>query len=92
MSISAQAILPLAFRHKTLGAAIFIAAIMYLGKLRGDVKMRRLAMAAYPGVLRQFRSELIPPSNSKAMRSSEYHSLIATALSLLLFEVSCSGR
>lgn len=88
MSTSAQTILPLAFMNKALGAAIFAVSTMYLGKLRGDAKLRSLAMAAYPSALSLFHSELFLVFGSKAGRTYQKISAVATALSLLFFEVS----
>jgi hypothetical protein len=85
--ICVQVILPLAFQNKALDAAIFAASTMYLGRLRADAKLRALAMAAYPTALSRFCSELVLASDSKTEQRSQEDLIVATVLSLLLFEV-----
>jgi hypothetical protein len=60
---------------------------MYLGRLRADAKLRALAMAAYAAALSRFRSELVLASDSKTEQRSQEDLIVATVLSLLLFEV-----
>jgi hypothetical protein len=88
MSICAQAILPLAFRNKALDAALFAVSTMYLGRLRDDAKLRRLAMGSYPTALSLCRSELVLAFDSKAEGRSQKDLVMAIVLSLLLFEVN----
>ena len=87
MSICAQVILPLAFRNKALDAAIFAASTMYLGRVRGDTNLRRLAISAYPNALYRFRSELTFAFESKAEQRYQKDLVMAILLSLLLLEV-----
>jgi hypothetical protein len=87
MSTSTRAILPLAFRNKTLDTALFAVSTMYVGKLKGDIKLQGLAMAAYPQALGRFRSELALGFGPEASQTSRKILAIAIALSLLFFEV-----
>jgi hypothetical protein len=83
-----KAILPLAFRNKSLDSAIFAVSAMYVGRVRGDTDLRRLAMAAYPTALCRFRSQLALAFESNA--EEKFHKVIVMAIliSLLLLEVS----
>lgn len=87
MSTSTRAILPLAFKNKVLDTALFSVSAMYVGKLRRDSKLQDLALAAYPQAMSRFRSELALISKSGTSQRSQRVLAIATALSLLFFEV-----
>lgn len=89
MTISAQAVLPLAFRNQALDAALFAVSTMYLGRLNRDAKLRRLALAAYPNALNRFHSELVLLSGIKSEQRCQV-SAVSIATSLLFFEVSFS--
>jgi hypothetical protein len=86
MSSGAQVIVPLAFSNKSLASAIFAVSAMYLGRLRDDAKLRQLAMASYSTALGRFRSELDRIFDSTA-ETSQRDTVMATALTLILFEV-----
>jgi hypothetical protein len=88
MSYCGQVILPLAFRNRALDAAIFTAATMYIGQVRGDVNLRRLAMDAYSTALCRFRSELTKAFESKPEQRYPKDVVMAILMSLLLLEVS----
>jgi hypothetical protein len=88
ISICGQLILQLTFRNRALDAAIFCASTMYLGRVRGDADLRKLAMSAYPTALCLFRSELTSVFELKA--GERYHKdlVMAILLCLLVLEVS----
>lgn len=86
MSSGARVIVPLAFSNKALASAIFAVSAIYLGRLRDDAKLRELAMASYPTALGRFRSELVCMFDSRA-ETSQRDTLMATVLTLILFEV-----
>jgi hypothetical protein len=88
VSICGQVILPLAFRNRALDAAAFTASTMYIGQVRGDVNLQRLAMAAYPTALCRFRSELTIAFESKSGQRYQKDLVMAMLLSVLLLEVS----
>lgn len=61
---------------------------MYLGRVRGDASLRRLAMASYPTALSHFRSELTLAFDSKVEERNHKDLVLSILISLLLFEVS----
>lgn len=88
MTTSAQAVLPLATLNKTLDSGIFVVSALYLAKAREDHELQNLAMAAYPGALQQFRSELSSFMSMRvASRGMRPVHIVATALCLLFYEV-----
>jgi Fungal specific transcription factor domain len=91
ISFGAVIIFPLAFSNEALGNAVFAVTAMYLGTLRGDTKLLRLGMEAYPSALRRFRSELTSTFDHKAGQKHGLESVMAIVLSLLLYEVSFYG-
>ncbi|KAL7933033.1 hypothetical protein V8C35DRAFT_67720 [Trichoderma chlorosporum] len=91
MTISARVILPLAFGSKTLDYALFAVATMFMGKLKRDIKLQGLAMAAYPPALNRFRSELALGFGSKSDETNRKIRAIAVSVTLLFFEWLANG-
>lgn len=88
MTMSAQAVLPLATLNKTLDSGIFVVSALYLARARENHELQNLAMAAYPGALQQFRSEISSFMNRReASQGMRHIHIVATALCLLFYEV-----